>query len=288
MDRTKGIGGSDAAAACGLDPYRTPMQLYAEKRGETPGRTTSIPMMVGTLLDPLVVDLAERELGEPITRRQEVVYDPERPFLWATLDGATRNAVVQAKTTSMATDWGDPGTDEIPVQYLIQVQHEMRVTGLGLAIVPVLFLGRELQIYKVEADHELQKMVLERELELWDRIQRGDPPDPQRAIDAVLRWPKDSGAKVTATPEVERLVRDLREARAAIKELEEEKISLEDQLKVYIADASTLVSRDGHQLATWKAQGVSRVDVKRLQAEAPEIAQRFTFTSSTRVLRLKK
>ena len=32
--RKKGIGGSDAGAVCGLNPYESPMQIYADKISE--------------------------------------------------------------------------------------------------------------------------------------------------------------------------------------------------------------------------------------------------------------
>ena len=35
MDKTKGIGGSDVAAIRGVSPWRTPLQIYLEKIGES-------------------------------------------------------------------------------------------------------------------------------------------------------------------------------------------------------------------------------------------------------------
>jgi len=36
-ERRKGIGGSDAAAICGVSPYRTPLQVWKDKRGRRAG-----------------------------------------------------------------------------------------------------------------------------------------------------------------------------------------------------------------------------------------------------------
>ena len=37
-ERTKGIGGSDVATVLGLNPYKTPLELWEEKTGKTAGK----------------------------------------------------------------------------------------------------------------------------------------------------------------------------------------------------------------------------------------------------------
>ena len=67
--RKGGIGSSDAAAAVGLHPYKSPLQLWMEKTGREhllpqvdPDDATS-PMYWGTLLEPIVAAHYTRRTG---------------------------------------------------------------------------------------------------------------------------------------------------------------------------------------------------------------------------------
>jgi predicted phage-related endonuclease len=83
------------------------------------------------------------------------------------------------------------------------------------------------------------------------------------------------------------LVAELRAARAGAKVAEARKDEAEARLKAALGDADTAVC-DGRVAATWRTQSSSRVDVTRLHAEEPEVARRFTTTSTIRVLRPKE
>ena len=58
--RQQGIGSSDAAAAVGLHPYKSPLQLWLEKTNRATGmaqpdpQDETSPMYWGTLLEPIV------------------------------------------------------------------------------------------------------------------------------------------------------------------------------------------------------------------------------------------
>ena len=56
-ERRQGIGGSDAAAAVGLSPWKTRLELWLEKTGQTPDREETPEMRRGTLLEPVVKQL---------------------------------------------------------------------------------------------------------------------------------------------------------------------------------------------------------------------------------------
>ena len=55
MNRLGFLGGSDAAAALGLSPWKTPVELWLEKTGKKPSEIPdNIPMAVGRALEDFV------------------------------------------------------------------------------------------------------------------------------------------------------------------------------------------------------------------------------------------
>ena len=191
LDRTKGLGSSDAPAAAGLSRWKTQLSLYLEKIGQlTPTEPTNA-MRIGTHLQNLVLDLFEETLLNAKLQR-DVFVDGFDPWRWASLDGRiVRNdsvEIVEAKTTSDSWEWGVPGTDQIPQEYLIQTHHQLLVTGLQIVWVPVLFLDtKEFAVYKVERDDEFIRILDEEERQFWDAVQARKPPLATRKDLAYLK-----------------------------------------------------------------------------------------------------
>jgi hypothetical protein len=110
----------------------------------------------------------------------------------------------EGKTARTDRGWGEQGTDQVPQAYLIQVQHYMVLTALPVFDVDVLIGGQDERHYEVPADRELQEMIIEAEHDLWQRIQRGDPPEPDWGhahTAAALRklYPGTDGSTIKAS-----------------------------------------------------------------------------------------
>ena len=108
------------------------------------------------------------------------------------MDGMTggMTVVVEGKTSSNKTGWGEPWTDEIPVAYLFQVQHYLAVTNCALAHVAVMFgMDFKFAIYEVEEDLEFIGLMMETERSFWAMVENRTPPDPVTAADISRRWP---------------------------------------------------------------------------------------------------
>lgn len=80
--------------------------------------------------------------------------------------------------------------------------------------------------------------------------------------------------------ELERKVRELRSLQALIEEAQEEAEAIKDQLKAHMGEREEL--RAGAYKITWKPVTSSRMDAVALRAALPEVAARFTRTSTTR------
>jgi putative phage-type endonuclease len=275
--RKSGLGGSDAAAACGVDPWRTPMQLWEDKTDPDYFTPENDAMRMGTLTEPVVRQLYADATGRVVTTPSEMIRSATVPFMFAHLDGVasgTRN--VQCKTARSKTGWGEYGSSDIPLNYMCQVQHEMFVAGLDVTDIPVLFgMGFEFVIYTVEADRELQDELVKREREFWEAVTSRTPPDPTNSSDALLRWPK-SLPKTSSAGEDDVLVAAyLRQVKDAISALEDRKEAAEAYLKIRVADAEAL-AYGVDLICTWKsAKSTERFDSKRFKEEHPDLYERY-------------
>lgn len=146
MERRRGyVGASDAAAAIGLSPYRSPFDLYQDKLGVLPDQPSE-PMIRGQILEPLVMRLYERAVGYELEPGGWLV-SKEHDFMAASPDGIDthENSPVQGKAISSWNryEWGDPDSKVVPRHYFIQTQHEMSVLGVKRNRLAVLFADQE-------------------------------------------------------------------------------------------------------------------------------------------------
>jgi len=182
--RNTGIGASEIAAAAGLSPYQTPLELYLRKRGEIPPFEGNDATRMGTLLEPVVKSEFKRLTGiQPIDENPAMYRSRDHQWMTATPDMiVTDTELAEVKTASwrMKSSWGDEHSDAIPDQCLCQTQWQMAVMGPWFTSVhvPVLFDGFETKIYRVERNELMIGYLIDAGQELWERIQNDDPPEP--------------------------------------------------------------------------------------------------------------
>ncbi len=180
--RSHSIGASEIAAAAGLSPYQTPLELYKRKRGEIPPIEDNPAMRMGRLLEPVVKAEFLRETGLTFADPNPPMYrHGEYACLSATPDAVVDDMTLfEAKTSSwrMKGEWGEEGTDDGPIQYVCQCQMQMAVMNASVAHLAVLFDGAHLKRFEVLRNDELISILISAGLELWQRIQDGDEPDP--------------------------------------------------------------------------------------------------------------
>jgi putative phage-type endonuclease len=293
IERRNSIGASECAAACGLSPWKTPFQLWQEKTtGAIPEKDTA-PMEWGRRLEAVVL-LKYRENLDPTLGVLEApcptIVSKAYPFMSCTPDGLLPDRVVEVKTASFATsgEWGEDGSAEVPMQYLLQTVHQMVVTGRRRADIPVLFSGNSYRCYSVAYDEELAALLIERERDFWAHVQDGTPPEVKSIADAQARWPKDTGVSVVATPEIADAVQRLAEVKAEQEKLEADADALSLAIRTCMAEATTLTDSSGQSLATWKAQVRTQFAFQRFKSDHPGLYADYTDKIPTRVFRLSK
>ncbi len=188
------FGASEAAAACNVSPYSSALQLYLEKRGEfeqTFDDAATKRVNMGRRLETVILDCYEDELDCILDRGVPFLFHPVFSFMGATPDAIAQQQgdewSVDAKATSFRMidrtgddheKFGEPGTDQIPIVYLMQAQQQMAVLNCDRCDFPVLVDGRDLLIYRVARNDELIEQIASAERELAERIVAGDPPEP--------------------------------------------------------------------------------------------------------------
>ena len=224
--RRRGIGGSDVAAIAGLSPWRTPLDVYLSKV-EDVEQTETDAMRWGSILEAPIADEYARLTGNRIRRVNRVLAHPEHPFILASLDRQIVGhpagpGALEIKTAGRCSDeWGEPLTDAVPAHYALQVHQYLLVTGWKWAELAVLFLSeRRLAVYRIQADPEIQAWLIALERQFWEEhVEPRIPLEPQSLADLAKRYPKDTGTRVIAQPDVIEAVADLRQVKTRIKEL---------------------------------------------------------------------
>jgi len=279
--RSTGIGGSDVAAILGLSKFKTPLAVYQEKRGELSPQPDNDAMRWGRYLEPVVRQAYADATGYEVRVPTSMLRHPRHEFAVANIDGfvdGDAGRIFEAKTARTADGWGDAGSDQVPQAYLLQVQWYMEVTALHVADVAALIGGSDFRIYTVEADHELQQMLLDAAAEFWQRVQRGEPPEPVTVADAVARWGRASRAEqVVADEATLTAVYKLQALKAQQATLDAEEETARAVVLRALGERDTLISPDGKTLCTWRASAApQRIDTAALKAAHPALAAQFT------------
>lgn len=276
LQRRQGVGGSDAAPAAGLSPWKSPFELYLDKLGELPDQVDTPALYWGRKLEPVVLQAyAETLQGDFVFSGLPTMRSTRYPWMITNLDAMTASAkVIEAKCARSRDGFGEPGSGEVPMHYLLQCQHEMIVTGLHAAVLVVLFHGNDLQVFDIPEDPELQGMLIESSQEFWSRVQRRDPPTDRTISDTILRYGSVGiSGKIVAAEADLRHVQTLRDAREAIEALGK----TADESKQWIMETlgdkgDTLVDAQGKALVTWKLPAApQRFDVEAFAARHPDL-----------------
>lgn len=277
--RRRGIGGSDVAAILGLSPWKSPLDVYLDKRGEAPEQDDNEAMAWGRALEPVIRQQYADRTGRSVIVPDAILQHPRHDFMLANLDGIAENQrVLEVKTARSGQDWGEPGTDEIPEPYLLQVQHYLCVTGYAIADVAVLIAGSDFRIYHVEADPELHGMLIEEEGAFWQRVIDANPPEPRTFADLSARFGRSNATgNVIAGQAVIDACAHLKAVREQIKHLEQQEADEKAVLMRALGDAGdALIGPEGKPLATWKlAKSPQRFDASSFKDAYPELHAQF-------------
>lgn len=266
IDRRSGIGGSEAAAVCGLSRWSDPMAVWLVKTGRAGEFGGNLATRVGLWMEKWIAqeysDVTGRRLQPGTLQRHE-----KWPWMLGTPDflvmGEPLGLEVKFTGHLDADDWGPAGTDLVPIEYLCQVQQYMAVCDRPLWDLAVVAGTREFRLYHLARDEELIGLLREEEEQFFvDHVLADVPPamETAAAMERYLRAMarnQTTEAFVKADPEAEYWSEALRAARGSLKVLEEAKDYAEAQLKRAIWDAAGIEGPGFRH--TWKQDKPQRV-----------------------------
>ena len=288
--RKQGIGGSDAGAVCGLNPYRTAIQVYYDKTSDSIEEIDNEAMRQGRELEEYVARRFCEASGKRVRRANAMFYDEKNPFMLADVDRMIvgENAGLECKTASPYSEekWRD---DKIPLSYQLQCYHYMSVCNADAWYIAVLIYGRDFKYYRIERDDEVIGNLIRIEEEFWNEyvLKRVIPdPDGSKTADAAIaeRFKESKSTTIPLTGFDERLERR-QEILSLLEKIETEKRQIDQELKLYLGDAE--IAENEHYRVSWKNFSRSSIDEKRLKAEQPEIYEKYRRETTSRRFTVK-
>lgn len=288
-ERRARVGGSEAAAACGVDPHLSRVMLWAQKRGIVKVEETEA-MLWGKRLQPVVFDVLEQMGFDLMPAPADGFYDPARPFMIGHPDGfVTRNGergVVEVKTAGhwSAQDWNDGGTPTSPI---VQAQHYMSLTGCGFALLACLLDGQRLVVRWVERDERTIALLEAGEESFVRYVLDGEvpPPDGSASAAQALRalYPEAEPSAVVRLTKAEMVqVRMLRRRREMSDTLGAQISELTQWLQARMGNAERAIDPNDNEVAKWPTFERKSLDTKALRAATPAVASEYTTASTYR------
>ncbi len=288
--RKRGIGSSDAAAAVGLNPYKSALELWLEKTGRE-DKLPSIdphdeesPMYWGTILEPIVAKHYSSRSGNKVRRLNAVLQHPQPELSWmlANIDreviGADDVQILECKTAGIngARLW----KDGVPEYVQLQVQHQLAVTGKTAADVAVLLGGQHLEIYRIQRDDDLIRRLIQLEQHFWHYVESdtAPPADGSKSAELALRclYPVSTEEVLDFSDDrdLSETFADLVNVRQSLDELKKQEAQFKQRIQQAIGDASLAKFETG--TVSWKKSKDSLVlDTARLLKDQPDLLHQY-------------
>lgn len=288
-ERRKSLGGSDMGAVLGLNPWRSPYAVWAEKTGKITDDRETEAMRIGRDLEDYVARRFS-EASEKKVRRMNAILRNNRtcPWLHANVDRLIvgEESGLECKTASALNASKFTG-GEFPATYYAQCVTYLSVTEYERWYLAVLVMGREFKIFQmtrikddpcpdwcessVYVSSEEIDALITAAAEFWDRVEHNEPPavDGMSATSEALVsviGPSNSDKHVDLTG-VSGKIRMYLEAKKKVEEMEEIRDRYANEIKEYMGDAAG----GSCELAniSWKTQSRKSFDAKRFAKENP-------------------
>lgn len=283
--RKLGIGGSDAGAICGLNPYRTAIHVYYDKTSEEIEETDNEAMRQGREFEEYVARRFMEKTGKKVRKTNYMYQHSQYPFMLADIDRLIvgENAALECKTASpyMADKWKE---DKIPLSYQLQCYHYIATLGLDVMYLAVLIYGKEFKIYTIERDEEIIADLIRIEKDFWENhvMARVIPtPDGSKVADSVIaEYYKEAKKETILLSGFDEQLKRRQELDELMKRMETEKKQIEQELKLYLGYAEN--AENEYFRVSWKSVVSNKVDTTRLKEEQPEIYKKYLKPSVSR------
>ena len=283
--RQEGIGSSEVATILGLNPWETPYQLWRRKKGLDAPKEETFAMKAGHYLEDAVSMFWHDETGRDIIKRSAIdwlILNADKPYMRVSpdrtywLSDSRKNSdkgILECKTTQMTID-----EEDLPKHWFCQLQYQLGVAELEQGSLAWLCSGRQFGYKDIALVPDFFQWIEEEVTKFWvDNIQGNIEPDATSVADVLLKYNRHTDGKIIeVTDDIYTAVNDLKALKEQIAQLDEQKESLEEKIKLGFGDAEA-ISYGGQTIATWKAPKPSeKFDAKAFAKAHPDLAKEFT------------
>ena len=303
--RSRGIGGSDVGAICGVSPFTSARQIYLSKTGQydealQPGSAARERMHFGHLLEPIVADeYARRELegtGCTLVDIDATMQHKDYPWALANVDRLIIDAegkpvgILECKTTSeyMNSEWE---SGEILMSYIYQLNWYLWILGLEKGVFACLVGGNKFYSYEVFRNDELiENELLPKAADFWvNNVLALKEPEMQSTDTEFANSTYSSVVKnseiVFEDDTANELARTVFECKAKIKELTATMEEAQNRLKDRLKENEIGYCKD--YTVKWSPRSQTRVDNDTLKANYPEVYEACKKKIEFRVMTVK-
>ena len=291
--RKRGIGGSDISCLLGINKWKSEIELWLDKTNQTnelPAENEA--MQWGNIMEPVIRNHFAEVTGKPVIEVKAMLQHPEYPYMLADVDGLTVDdsgnpAILEIKTASeyKRSEW----EEDVPAYYQTQIQHYLCVTGIRKAYCAVLIGGNCFKIYEVDADDEIQSMLIAVEKNFWNKVQNMIRPEmdgsdaAKNLLDSLYRG--GVAEQIVMPEEAIEYVDQYIEACAEEDNAKAKKQEASNRIKEIMGDYDK--AKCLNHTISWKSVSSERLDTKALKEEQPELYQKYVKTSKSRRFTLK-
>lgn len=294
--RRKGLGSSDAPAIVGLDQYRTPYAVWADKvHGIEEDENDA--MRMGKLMEEVVAQSFSHERDGVTLIKPTCMYQhPTRKYVMANPDRFVHEpelgpvVILECKNAAGRDARDDWTGDEPPDRVQVQVQHQLAVfPDMPYAYAAAVLYGRELRYFRIERDEEAITAILKVEADFWNkRVLGGDAPpvDGGAATSRALAklYPNAVPEKSVELGDFGRTtLAELAHEKSIEKAAKERAERLTNAVKAYMGD-SHVGLLDGDEVCTLPTVPRTEFDLERFRRDHPGLAGEYLTASSYRRL----
>lgn len=260
--RDKGIGSSDAAAACGLSPWKSRAQLWAEKTGRMPPPDLDDleHIRFGRFQENSIAKWCAEARGLKIQRWGKPYVEG---CMVANIDRLIvgTDGIIECKNVSewQIESWEGPEHSRGPLYYRIQGHHQIITAKKRFCILAAFVGGNKYRDCVIDYDIEIAELIIAREKEFWSYVEKDEPPPVTTAEEVLIIYQADKGKAINAPADLVELHAELMRLRDDSKETDSRKDKIKDEICSYMKDAEILLGPDGQPLVTWKKTSPKKV-----------------------------
>jgi putative phage-type endonuclease len=288
-DRRNWIGGSDVAAAIGMNRWKSQLQLWGEKTGKLPiDETDNEAMELGRELEDFVAKKFERKTGFKVRRAPQTYVHPQYPHVRCQVDRLItgKDELLEVKTTSAwrVKEWEG---EEIPQEYILQVMWQLGITGRSKGWIAVLIGGQKFRYKQIDFDQEFFDDMVQKALLFWQCVLDKTPPIAVGADNKLMVefYPTPTSESIQEVEEMETTAGHRQELKMHKKEIEKSLDEVEAKLKQAIGESLGL--KTPKYTVIWAREAKNGLNEKALKEAMPEVYTRFYEYGYKRVLRVK-